>query len=140
MAVTKGDSESAVHKVPSNFAFDSLRGYQGLILHDLSPRLAERLYPYIATKRAEVICLLNIAGSVLISAAPLVGRGYLPVEFTWVAVMAHLSAFQRFALLETRILRQIFRQFDTWFIFGNIVFGFMACLSGFLKKYALVYR
>lgn len=39
--------------LPSNFAYDEDEGYANLLLYKLSPRLAERVYPIIATQAAE---------------------------------------------------------------------------------------
>jgi hypothetical protein len=36
-------------EMPTNYAYDPVDGYEGLLLYRLAPRLARRAYPWIAT-------------------------------------------------------------------------------------------
>jgi hypothetical protein len=68
---------------PTNFAWVPFEGYQGLLLHAISPQLAERLYPYLATEAAEASFGSVLLVATIVSSLPLLAREVVPMWLTY---------------------------------------------------------
>lgn len=92
----------------------------GLLLHTISPRLADRLFPVITSPAAEAVLNLIlvfglVTGSLLIF--------FRSVSAAWVHAsgVLFLPSLQRLALLDQRVFRLQLRQFETIFLLGRLL-------------------
>jgi hypothetical protein len=101
--------------MPTNYAYSERDGYEGLTLYALSPRLAEMAYPWIATMRTEtyIVGLLFVTSCVTISPMLSAKVPPWPSSFSW---LLYIPSFHRLALIDLRICRLAFRQFETLYV------------------------
>lgn len=103
----------------SDYAYQEGRGYSGLLLHAISPRLAERVYPYIATETAEkFIVLCFLVGGGMSSTAIVSTR--VPVQLALASFAMYIPALHRTLLIDLRELVLMLRQFETWYMFVSM--------------------
>lgn len=101
--------------LPNNYAYDPKDGYKGLLLHDLvSPRVAEFVYPLIASRWGEAVTIVVMFASLVLTTTPVLIDHSLSRRATKYSWFLYVPALQRVALLDVRILRLLARQFETW--------------------------
>jgi hypothetical protein len=113
-------AEQPAPEKPTNYAWSQVDGYEGLLLYRLSPKLAERMYPWIATERVEAFLGLVQAFGGIFASLPVVSRRF-PESWTMVTFIEYLPALQRLALVDLRVLRLLFREFDTLYLAGSML-------------------
>jgi hypothetical protein len=107
-------------EIPTNYAWSHVDGYEGLLLHRLSPKLAERVYPWIATVRVEAFLGLLLAFGGTFASLPVVSPRF-PEGWAMVSFILYLPALQRLALLDVRVLRLLIREFDTLYLLCSLL-------------------
>jgi hypothetical protein len=98
--------------MPSNYAYDEDEGYAGLLLYKLSPRVAERVYPIVATRAAELFVAAMLVIGMTASLPPLVFPS-APRQMTYISFLVYIPAIHRLALVHTRRFVLLLRQFET---------------------------
>lgn len=98
----------------NSYALSPIDGYEGLLLRAISQRLAETVYPYIASERLEPVWgLINMLANVAIIALYLV-RGISAWLVPGLSFIILVPACQRLSMIDVRILAVLVRQFDSW--------------------------
>jgi hypothetical protein len=101
--------------LPKNYAYHPKDGYKGLLLHDLvSPRVAEFVYPIIASRWGEAVTIVIMFTSLTLTSTPVLIDHSLSRSVTKYSWFLYVPALQRVALLDVRVLRLLARQFETW--------------------------
>jgi hypothetical protein len=125
--------------MPSNYAWSPVDGYKGLILHHISPWLAERVFPYIATNTAEAFvgAMLGFGGA--FSSLPMLNSS-LPVRWTLASFIMYVPAIHRVALVDVRVLRLLLREFETLYLFCSMILATAVSVSPlFPSRYVHLY-
>lgn len=102
-----------------DFAYDVNTGYDGLLLHAISPAWAGRLYPWLATDPFEKLASLSLLVCSGIASMPCITTK-VPVSWTQASWGVYLSALHRTSLIDLRLLRLLLRQFDVWYTIANM--------------------
>lgn len=103
---------------PTNFAYHSACGYQGLLLHSLSPAVAEVVYPIIATMKFDSFMTVLFTVLFLVATLPLLVPS-LPVTWTHILAFAYVPVLHRLLLLDMRIVRLLLGMFDCMYLIGT---------------------
>lgn len=109
----KGQQATGQGPVPCNYAYDEDEGYSNMLLYKLSPRLAEVVYPIIATRAVEAFVTVVLVLGMAVSLPPLINRD-LPGEMTFVSFIMYIPAVHRLSLVHTRRFLLLLRQFELW--------------------------
>lgn len=109
----KGQHATGQGSVPCNYAYDEDEGYSNMLLYKLSPRLAEVVYPIIATRAVEAFVTVVLVLGMAVSLPPLINRD-LPGEMTFVSFIMYIPAVHRLSLVHTRRFLLLLRQFELW--------------------------
>lgn len=91
-----------------NYAL-GLDGYEGLLLHAISPSLAKKVYPKIATSVVERFVVAVLVVGTVVGTLPLLITSLHP-SYLYLSAICFIPAFHRFALIDLRILRLLLRQ------------------------------
>lgn len=110
-----GQHEAFQGSLPSNYAYDDDEGYASLLLYKLSPRLAQAVYPIIATRTMEAIMAAVLIIGYGISTPPLLHRS-APHQLVYASFLVHIPAFHRMALVHKGRALLLLRQFETWWV------------------------
>lgn len=103
-------------------------GYQGLLLHWISPALADKWYPILTDPKLEkVINVLTQVGSLVPTAAMITSA--LPTNTMYLALLLYIPALHRFALLDLPVLRLLLQDFETWCVDSSYPFEDSVCRS-----------
>jgi hypothetical protein len=102
----------------TNYALSPVDGYEGLLLDAISPALAQRAYPYLATPLTDAVMRsLLVLGSII--STPAVINGDLPLPLVYVSAVCIVPALHRLALVDLRVLRLLLRQVSDSFFYGH---------------------
>lgn len=103
---------------PSNFAYDPCDGYKGLLLHYISPALANRLYPTLAhpalPQAMGVIQLLAIGVSL-----PAMFVSRVPIATTHALFFLYIPTLHRILHLDFRIIWLQLKEFESQYLLGT---------------------
>jgi hypothetical protein len=103
---------------PTDFAYHSACGYQGLLLHSLSPVVAEVVYPIIATMKFDGFMTVLFTVLFLVATLPLLVPS-VPVTWTHILAFAYVPVLHRLLLLDMRIVRLLLEMFDCMYLIGT---------------------
>lgn len=106
-------AKPSAYQVPTNYAYDPDVGYVGLTLHEISPRLADLAYPWLACQATEVVLIIILAVAVVVSSLPIISASF-SISLVGVSYAILLPALQRLALTDLRLLKLLARQFEFW--------------------------
>lgn len=106
---------SSMLSIPSNYAYSTSGGYDGLLLHAISPRLAEVVYPWVATPAAAKVAAVALFVGGGFSSLPMVTKR-LPVEWALGSFAFHIPFLHAAMLIDLRELRLLYRQFEMWYM------------------------
>jgi hypothetical protein len=111
--IHKPSSDGRKANRPTNHAYDAEWGYDGLLLNAISPQIAEWVFPFVATAKAEVIVMSFVFMAFLLGlsayTSPAVPRAlFIP------SVVQALPAIVRLAQIDLRVLRLLVREFEVW--------------------------
>lgn len=111
----KGRYAAGKASVPCNYAYDEDDGYSGLLLYELSPPLAEALYPILATPATEAVMTTILVLGIAISMPPQIHPGF-SADLAYASFLLYIPALHRLSLLDVPRLLLLIRQFETWWV------------------------
>lgn len=134
-ATTVTASPISSFNFPSNYAYTA-SGYDGLLLHAISPRLAEAVYPWIATPAAAKVVTVSLFVGGGFSSLPIISKRF-PVEWALGSFAIHVPFLHAAMLIDLRELRLLFRQFEMWYMLATLG-EWAQCLHKSLSLYFLL--
>lgn len=114
-AAAAGQHAACQGSVPSNYAYDEDEGYAGMVLYRLSPRLAEAVYPVIATRGVEITVTAILILGMTVPLPPLI-HPRVPSELAYTSFFLYIPALHRLSLVHSRRFLLLLRQFETWYV------------------------
>lgn len=103
---------------PNNYAYDaSGSGYEGLLLHRLSPRLAEWAFPFLATSTADLFAFMTMSLASSVSCLPLLLPTLFPGILTQASLLIFVPVLHRACFTDLNIMPLLLHQFDTWYVY-----------------------
>lgn len=128
-AAVAGQHAACQGSVPSNYAYDEDEGYAGMVLYRLSPRLAEAVYPVIATRGVEITVTTILILGMMVPLPPLI-KPRVPSELAYASFFLYIPALHRLSLVHTRRFLLLLRQFETWYVAAAAI----GTLPGFSRE------
>jgi hypothetical protein len=93
----------------TNYALSPVDGYEGLLLHAISPKWAEVAFPYLATPPVEGFVMAVLVVVSVVATLPFLIES-LPLSLCYISTLNLVPAIHRIALIDLRVLRLLLRQ------------------------------
>lgn len=104
--------------------------FEGLLLHAISPRLANLVYPILTSTACEyVMHVTSCVGVALVLVSALAYHEHYSQLALVFWPLFILEATIQACMLDVRLIRQLLKNFETLFLLANLL-GFLLCLLG----------